>query len=430
MGSLWTACSTTKKGNPAAGILSLQQVQEDFFTLIHTIEAGVPRPYSDETKAVYDSVKIQVFNALKDGMTTRDVFRAFYPLVQSLHDAHFAIHLPDDIMEDTCITFFPARVIIDGDRLYVREDLSAGASMKNGTEIYEINGLSAGEIIQKIRGTAHTRKSSQAFFEYRNEAVFHRRLYALWEFSDTFEVKTADTTCILPGIAGSLLQAKPQPAYEFRMISNNTGYLKIYSLLWTTETQRDSLKNWLQECFHTLKQQSAGQLVIDIRGNLGGSSVLAKDILDYVAHGPYTLSAGVDYFHKGQRYSSATDSMHTPRTGENAFTGKVVLISDVLTYSSAHMMQVGFQHFKMGITVGQESPESLYITGEIRKTVLRNSRVELIAPTVNFRLPGYSESRTEYYVPDHVMYPTLADRLNGTDVLLNKALDVLQEEEK
>lgn len=423
---LW-ACSPAVKSDTADGILSFQQAQEDFFTLLHTIEAGVPHPYNEAAKTSYESAKIMAFNALKDGMTTQDVFRVFYPLVQSLHDAHFAVHLPDDIMEDEKITFFPARVIIDGDRLYVREDLSTGKALKNGSEIYEINGVPSREIIRKISGTEFTRKNYRTFFESRTEAVFHRRLYALWGFSGTFDVKTADTTCVVPGIAGNMLQEPPRPAYEFRMTGRETGYLRIYSLVWTSETQRDSLKNLLEESFHTLKSQSVRQLVIDIRGNLGGSSVLAKDILDYVAPGPYTLSAGVDYFHKGQLHSSVTDSMHTPRAGENAFTGKVVLISDVLTYSSAHMMQVGFQHFNMGITVGQESSESLYITGEIQKTVLRNSRIELIAPTVNFRLPGYVESRTEYYVPDHVVYPSLADRLNGTDVLLNKALDILRE---
>lgn len=420
------ACSFIKKEDPHHRDLSLEQVREDFFDLTQKIESGVPNPYYYCSKQDYDSVKTSVLNKLKDGMTIQETFRVFYPLIQCLNDAHFSIHLPDEIIENENITYFPVRVIIDGDKLYALEDLSVLSQIKNGEEIYFINRIPVKEIIEKIKGTNDKRKNDQAFFEYRNEAAFHRRLYPLFGFKDSFEIKTADKTYLLNGISAKDMEVKPKPTYEFKILNAETGYLKVNSLVWETTKKRDSLKNLLESNFRILKEQSINKLIVDIRGNLGGSSVLAKDILDYFTDIPYTLSVGADYFYKGKAYYSATNELHTPLVSENKFKGKVLLISDVLTYSSAHMMQVGFKHYNMGITSGHQSSESLYITGEIKKTVLKNSGIELIAPTANFRLPGYSEAETKYYTPDYVLYPSLSERLSGNDVMLNKAIDILK----
>lgn len=137
---------------------------------------------------------------------------------------------------------------------------------------------------------------------------------------------------------------------------------------------------------------------------------------------PYTLATGVDYIHKGKIYHADLTELHTPAVKDLAFRGRVVLLSDWLTYSSAHMMLAGFRYYRHGTTMGPGSSQGYCITGEIRKTILKHSGLELVAPTANFRLPGYTDNRAQYFTPDHLHEPSLAARLAGDDILLRKAL--------
>src|SRR5690606_28935671 len=334
--------------------------------------------------------------------------------------------LPDEIIKKEVNAYFPLRVIISGERMYCLKDLSDSDKIKKGEEILTINQVSTKDIIDKLKGTPLKHKNDKIFFEYRTQDVFHKRLYPLFGFKDVFEVKTPNNIYSLTGIPLEQIDKKPTSNYEFKVLDKKVGYFKINSLDWDHNNQRDSLKYFLEKSFSIVKKDSIDKLIVDIRGNLGGSSVLAKDILDCFTHSPYTLAIGVDYFSKGKMYSNDLRELHKPSDSGYKFKGKVVLLSDVLTYSSAQMMQVGFRHYKMGTTVGHKSSESYYITGGVQKTVLKNSGIELYAPTANFRLPGYSETEIEYYTPDHVVNPTLSDKLNGNDVLLNKAIDVLK----
>lgn len=421
--ALFVNYSVNKRSDTNDFCLSLKQIREDFSELTEKIESGVPNAFYYCSKSDYHLIKNSVYNQLEDNMTVQEFFRVLYPLVQFLNDAHFSIHLPDNITEDKNVSYFPVKVIISENRLYTQEDLSSVKQIEKGEEILSINKKSSQEIISKIRGGVNYKnKNDQIFFEYRNEVVFHRRLYSLFEFTGTFEIETTNKTYFLEGVGSEKFDILPKEEYEFKMLNSETGYLKINRLT----IQQDSLKNFIERDFSLLKKKSVNNLILDIRGNLGGSSVLAKNVLDYFTDSPYTLSVGVDYFYKGKRYSSDTDQIHIPLISENKFKGKIILLSDVLTYSSAHMMQVGFKYYNMGITLGQESSESLYITGEIKQTILKNSKIELIAPTVNFKLPGYSENKEEYYVPDYTIYPSLSDRLDGNDLFLYKALNILK----
>ncbi len=423
---LFVFCSQRQPAEKMLHKLSLKQVHEDFFEMTKKIEQNIPEPYYHCTKAGYDSVKSSIYNTLKDGMTIHETYRAFYPLVQFLNDAHFSIHLPDQLIINENISYFPLRIIIEQDKLYVLEDLSTFKQIGKGEEIKFINNISIKDILKRIKGTDYKEINDLTFFAYRTETVFHKRLYPLFGFNETFTVKTADKIYHLNGIPAERFKIDLKESFEFKILEPEIGYLKINNLVYETPEQRNQLKKALDRHFKTLRIQSINKLIVDIRGNLGGSSVLAKDILDYFANTPYTLSVGADYLHQGKPRYSAVNQMHNPTIGENKYHGNVVLISDVLTYSSAHMMQVGFKHYDMGITIGQKSSESLYITGEIKQHFLKNSKIELIAPTVNFRLPGYAKDQRGYYIPDHVLYPSVAERLQGKDIFLYRAVDLLK----
>lgn len=200
------------------------------------------------------------------------------------------------------------------------------------------------------------------------------------------------------------------------------GYIKIATLIWDKRSRRDSLDDFLKATFEKLKNDSIENLIIDIRNNPGGSSVFAKDIFDYMSSNPLKTALGEEYFNQGKLVQEADTSWYIPKQVANKFSGATILLSNVNTYSSAHMMAVAFQYYHLGKTVGQVSDEPLYITGELQKAVLPKTSCIFYYPTANFLLPGYQENKKAHFVPDYQIYPSLRDIIEKRDTMLNFAV--------
>lgn len=421
---LYTCYAFSKPGQET-DTLTKEQVAADFQQLTHIIEKGVPDPFYYSSLETYTAARSAAAAQLRSGMTIQELYRVLHPLIQCLQDAHFAIHLPDAWIEKEQPRYLPLTVYIENNRIYIATDKTPDTAVGTGQEILSINGMPARQILDTLNGTTYTHTPAQRFASGYLETVFHKRLYTILGFRDTFTITTPAGTYQLKGLPEEAATLQPLPALTFHLQNPTTGYLKINSLVWTTNEQRDSLKRFLDSSFTILHNHRIQNLILDIRGNLGGSSVLAKDILDYMATEPYTLATGVDYIHKGKTYHADLTELHAPAVKDLAFRGRVVLLSDALTYSSAHMMLAGFKYYRHGTTMGTVSSQGYYITGEIRKTILEHSGIALVAPTANFRLPGYTDNRPEHFSPDHILEPSLSERLAGQDIVLQKALDLL-----
>jgi hypothetical protein len=246
----------------------------------------------------------------------------------------------------------------------------------------------------------------------------------LFNLKDTFNITLSNGKNFkVNGISGKLLRDSKKSDNKpiFKILDNEIGYLKIPSLIWNKNGDRENFDRSIDSAFMVLQSVKINKLIIDIRDNPGGSSILAKDVLDYIYSKPYTLSQGEVDMEKDVIKETIDTSLHTPTLHSNRYNGATILLNNVLTYSSAHMMQAGFQYYKMGQTIGEISSEPLFITGEVSTVSMKNSRLAFNYPTSNFILPGFNKSKKTFYTPDLIYMPTLTDRLSDQDILLEKA---------
>lgn len=422
-----TSCGSTLRQNKDV-ILSLSQVNEDFKALTLHIAKDVPHPFYTCPKNKYDSVKKIVANKLHDSMSVSELFRTIYPLVQILNDAHFSIHLPDNFKEPDGTLYFPFKIILKNNQLFVFKNLSSNTAIKSGDEIIFINGIPVKTIIEKIRSCNFKSMNEENFFEQWTQITFPFRLNTLFGFDKRFSIQTKKGTFNLTGIKQEKLSEKNENAdrfYTFKILTESipkTGYLKIASLAWEKKEQRSVLDSFLKTSFKKLKDDSVQHLIIDIRDDLGGSSVFGKDIFDYITNKPYTFAWGEEFYKNGKIIRNTDTVLHIPSKFEYKFTGETILLTNVLTYSSAHMLAVGFNYYHLGKTVGQMSSEPLFITGEVQSFTLPNSKCLFYCPSSNFILPGFDENKKNYFIPDYKVYPDFKDQLNNKDTLLNFAV--------
>lgn len=427
-----TSCDSTirRKEN---NILTLSKVEADFKALTRHIERDVPYPYYSCPKKSYDSVKRIVAATLHDSMSVVEEYKIFYPLVQILNDAHFSIHLPPDHGELDSGLYFPLTIILKNNRLFVDKNLSTNANIESGDEIISINRMPVKNIIKKVRSCNFKSENEENFFEQWSQRTFSFRLNTLFGFNKEFLIQTNRGAFNLHGIKEESLFEKNKSSdslYSFNILTKGTvkiGYLKIPSLVWNKREQRSILDSFLKASFKKIEESSVQHLIIDIRDNLGGSSVFGKDIFDYITNKPYTFAWGEEHFKNGKIIRDNDTALHIPSQLEYKFTGETVLLTNVLTYSSAHMLAVGFNYYHLGKTVGQMSSEALFITGEVQSFILPNSKCLFYCSSSNFILPGFEENKRNYFIPDFEVYPDVKNQLNDKDTLLNFAVKLCED---
>lgn len=424
----FTDCNERSNGNTANKFFTKEEIKSDFAQLTKIIETNVPAPFYNCSKAKYDSIKNSISLNIPDSASLKEVYRKFYPLVQIINDAHFSLHLPEGYFSDST-SYFPFKVIIQGDKIFIKENLSVKTGIKRGSEIVRINSMPVKDIIALIYACNHDPINEKLFFEKWNEAVFYKKLAVLSDIKGPFNIELATgQSFTVDGVKEQVLKDKLKAkAPSFKILGNKTGYLKIPSLAWDSPERRETFTRKIDSAFIFFQAGQIKDLIIDIRENMGGSSVLARYVLDYIYFKPYTLGQGQVYIKNGAIKENISTSLHTPVRRSTGFTGNTILLNDVLTYSSAHMMQVGFQYYKMGKTIGEISPEPLFITGEVSSVLLKKSNLKFYFASSNFMLPGFKKDERRYYIPDFTFMPNLAERLGKQDVILEKAQQIINE---
>lgn len=424
---LLTGCNSYSQKNDNK--ISREGLLADFKQVTARLETQVPDPYYLCSKTVYDSVKQAVASSLDSAMTPIEFYQKMQPLFMLLKDAHFQLLLNRQIIKETessnSTFYFPMTVFIDSTHIFVNNNVSSDRSIKKGDEIVAINGMPAKEILNKLRCGISYNKQEEQFFEHTYEALFYYKIAFNLNFTNNFTIQFKNKTIKVPGVSTDIIEktnADTLP-FSYKLLENRIGYLKIGTLL---ITERQKLDSCLAAFFALLKKENIHSLIVDIRNNGGGSTQLAGDVFNYITTNKYKVSLNEVYFKDGKKVVDTDTSFRTPKDVADKFTGKTILLSNIASYSSSHMMANTFQYYKMGSVVGQTSVEPLYISGEVTELITQNTKCRLYLPSSNFALPGYTKDSVTYFVPDYQVDPTIQDKILGKDKALEVAVGLLK----
>lgn len=216
-----------------------------------------------------------------------------------------------------------------GDRMVVTRSFAAGAALAPGTEVLSINGTPVDEILSKLmtvaRADGHNDAKRVAYLQLdgssRYEAfdVFWPLFYPSQEPLITLRVKPLGasspiTLKLAPAATADRTAGEPAPrtvaaadtnpvGWELKTLDPGLALLKMPD--WALFNTKWDWKAWLQEAFTGLEKSGIANLVIDLRGNEGGS-----DVGDVIVSHLVTKPAQRQAVERRVRYRKVPDALN------------------------------------------------------------------------------------------------------------------------
>jgi hypothetical protein len=395
------------------------KLQSDLDFLYKQIVTIDPDPFINCSHAKTDSLYASIKRRITEPMTTMQYYRLLRPLVSSFDDGHLSIFPERDFakFQREQGKVFPFEVLIDSGRLFIKASLQKNYTVVHGSEIVLINNIPAHELIK----TLLTFFSGDSY-PYKLKTVEENFAIGLWRaygFKNNFQLVLADGTKLR--VAGVAPVDKPSQHASLRLLKSADEQVALLTIPSLVIDNDKGFDRFLDSSFTLIGRGNIKHLIVDIRNNGGGSTLLARKVFDYITTIPYAVSREEIAYSNGRFVRTVDTTLTTPKQFKNKFTGKTILLMNSGTYSSSHMMANAFKYYHLGTTVGDSSCERMRISGEVNKIVLPASKLEMYCPSSVFILPSASDQRSRL-IPDYLIPLTFTDRLRNHDSQLQFCL--------
>lgn len=462
--------------------LTKKQMQEDLAILKRSLTTLHPRIYRYITPTAVDAEFARLEAELKDTMAEGKFFVLVAQLLNKLNCGHTYAN-PYNQNEALRTRLFGGRTYLPFyfeviDRRIIITGNASSANLAAGSEIISINGVDTRKIIDTLLTV--TKADGKNTLDHRLDSISLRRgdaeRYALFDMYFPLFFPMKDEVLDIEIIPAGTTQTKkiavlamtkteqtdamsnrlgPPLGYEddwkFEIRTDGIGYLKMGNFL-TWRFKKFKFEQFLADAFAQLKQRNIQNLIIDIRGNGGGSMDPGFEVARYLTNkelSPYAeskrlvrnvgaapdlanyvtsydssligaLKAGVPqqmYRRVDDTYFEILGRENYPKVAPfpDSFPGKAYLIVDSSNASASFQFADYIQSNKLATLVGQTTGGNKQGIngGNYLFLSLPNSKVEVDIP-MYFQSPG-KDRRDESVIPDIVVKRQPDDIANVVD---------------
>src|SRR5829696_5227728 len=205
----------------------------------------------------------------------------------------------------------------------------------------------------------------------------------------------------------------------------HTAFMEI-----TGFTKSSGLRKFFKQSFKKIKKEHIQHLVIDLRGNGGGSVVLSNLLTKYIAAKPFKIADSIYAVKRKSSYKKYIDNYFKPKS-TNHFNGQVYVLTGGNTFSAASLFAKTVREQENVIVVGEETGGGAY-----GNTAWLIPEVTLPNTGVRFRLPLFrlvvddNAPRGRGVMPEVPSLPTVKDIRRNADFKMEKVVELIKENSK
>lgn len=463
--------------------ISSLQMKQDISLLKSVLYNLHPGIYRYNTKEDFEKYFNNLESSAKQQMPIKQFYLQISQLVNKIKCGH-TFPNPLNLEDSVKNLFFNEQVVpfffkIINNKIIITNNVSNEPIIKNGDEILSINNNNSSTIISKLLtvsradgNNAQQKKLNNIsirpndsygntlfdiyyplFFPHDNKILLVqiknvngiKKNYTLEYLSSSERLKKYET------LFGKVLEN--ENTWNCKSFNTSTTYLKFGTFaFWNSDFK---WKNYIDSCFAIInKNKRVENLVIDLRGNEGGSGNISNYILSILTSKPLKSESNSTICY---RYLSVPDSLKKylstwdkrfkqpkdssaytlneiglyqkkieeidnpilPNT--NSFKGKVYLLVDAECSSSTFEFARTFQYNQLGQILGEPTGGTKQgLNGfEMFFFTMPNSKMEVDIPLVYFY---HKNAKDEGIKPNILIAPSQKDVYNNTDPVLTYIL--------
>lgn len=417
MAGLLLSCAGS--GDPAMeyGPAALSEDFGQFRSIIEKRTAGL---YADRDmlREMLDHAETQI----KAPMTELEFYRLLAPIAAGLKCGHSFLSVSsatERFMKEQG-KFFPLEVrIIDG-RLFVISDPYSREAAP-GSEILSINQEPVQRIIEKITGNMPTDGSDRGRPRYDAERWFASMYYAYIDNPDYYALELLDPEegkpngLRLPAVRDrALAKTSIGIVHEtadtpYRLVSG-----KDYAMAVIPTFAYSDMKKYggdLEDFFRKIRSENTPLLIVDLRGNYGGSTKPTIELFRYLIDRPLPFYAEDNPF-----YLSRWKKPVEPSPWR--YEGRLYILMDEAGFSMNSFLLSLLKYHRIGHLYGTRSSGGYMCSDASMNAVLKNTGLRFRFSTGVFRVEVEGLEAGMGIDPDVTVRWEISDYITGRDPVL------------
>jgi hypothetical protein len=401
-----------------------EELQEDFFRFRSILETKAVKVFTDRKRlsGILDEAEAR----LTAPMTELEFLRLLAPITAELRCGHSFLSVSagcEAYMRERA-AFFPLEVGIVAGRLFVLDD-PHGSGAAPGSEILSIDGRPADAVVRVLTGNMTTDGHDRGRPRHDAERWFASMYFTYIDAPDAFTLEllppgaAAAETIYVPAVRDPALAKTAQGVVHDTV---DTPYSYTFNRNWAylsvpvfSYSDNGAYRQFLRGFFEELAERGLEVLVLDLRGNYGGSPGPTAELLQYLIDRPVRFFADNNPFY-------LIPWERDIRPAPAAFTGRLFVLTDEACFSMTGFLLSILKHHRIGTLVGAPSSGGPVCSDASRNAVLPNTGLRLRYSTQKFTIaagrlpPGYGVE------PDIPVARNLDDLVSGRDAVLEAAL--------
>jgi hypothetical protein len=375
---------------------SKAEVQQDLNFAFEKLISIHPLFLDEDELTHYQNKFSTIKKSLKDSMTQNEVYLFLAPLFASLNDGHTGVLVPTDQRvqyNNAGGKAFPFFVNIIDDSIYVSFYCGNDTSLfSEGEQILKINGIDATKMVHDMELLVAGKSAAIKQKEIANK--FRFIIWLLYGFEQNYELTIKNKQheireITVPGITSTEfmqnIKRMPKTNHNNFVLSTNrrneTAVMKIKSF-----GDLNGFCAFAGSAFAEIKENGVKNLVIDIRNNGGGRSIVVDSLMNYITDKTYSqykkieirISPELREHYKG-RYPDRLDWINSyviddlvvpkrnstkPKNKNLSYNGNLFLLTNKTTFSAAATFAGIFKELELGTIIGEETGGTIAYYGD------------------------------------------------------------------
>jgi len=412
----------------AQNTFSKEELYADIDAIYLMIYEIHPDMFATITQEEYEIKIKEAKSVITDNMSRLEFYSIAAPLVSCFNDGHTFLNFDWSDLQKLNGKHFPYSVRLN----YLQKTVKITSSFNDndseipfGAQVISINNKPANEIINNVINLVS------------GETIFYKEaLINTMSFPYMATQFIGDSIFSIEYLHNDISFSKTVKGVSYRQIYNvlqnaeKNQELTDYSMKIDEENaiailyfnrffDLEKFSFFLDSAFTVIHQNSISDLIIDLRKNLGGNSLLGDALFQYISHVPFRQFGKTtvrtserqkqfhyEYFGKEQNeeigYKTFDDSpLNELEENQLRFNGNVYLLTSNLSYSSASSFAWTFKCFDMGIVIGEETGGQAVSFGDMIVQKLPNTELMLGVSHKKFYDYGATDENTHGTIPHY-----------------------------